>query len=123
MVEITDGVVFDLMVVETEQQKVEIKTMQGFATKLAFSGDNSVAVNTSLPLTVSYLDWEGNLLPNENRPIHIFVTGSSKAQELVLTPINGSAEFDFVSAVAGTFILTATAEFPCDSAEIKVVVL
>lgn len=98
------------------------RTHHCWATKLTITGDNAAQINTSLPLIVQYKDWQNNPLPNENRPIHISVSGPGQAQELILTPTNGQAEFDFVSAVPGTFIIRATAEFPCDSAEIEVVV-
>jgi hypothetical protein len=98
------------------------RTHYCWATKLVFSGGNATQINVNLSLIVQYKDWQDNPLPNENRPIHISVIGPGQTQELVLTPTNGQAEFDFVSAVPGTFIIRATAEFACDLAEIEVTV-
>ena len=92
------------------------------ATKLIISGDRVTITNNVLSLKVTYRDWQGNLLLDENQPVHITVTGPGQAQELVLMPTNGQAEFDFVSAVAGTFKIRATAEFPCDPTELEVAV-
>jgi len=93
-----------------------------WATKLIITGANTTTVNTPLPLTIVYKDWKDNFLTDESRPIHVNVTGPGKAQELVITPTNGQAEFDFMSAVTGTFKIQAIAEFPCEPAEIEVVV-
>lgn len=108
--------------VETETQVAVIKTHYCWAKKLVISGSKVTMIDALLPLSVAYQDWQGNPLPDENRPIYITVVGPGQAQELILTPVDGQAEFDFVSAVAGTFIIRATAEFPCDPAEIEVVV-
>lgn len=108
--------------IQTETQLATIKTHYCWAKKLVISAGGATTVSTPLPVIVTYQDWQDNPLYDENRPIHISVTGPGQAQELVLIPTNGQAEFDFVSAVSGTFKIQATAEFPCDPAEIEVVV-
>lgn len=108
--------------VETENQAAIVKTHYCFAKKLVISGSGAAAVGSLLPVIVAYQDWQGNSLPDENRPIHVSVTGPGQAQKLVLTPVNGQAEFDFVSEVPGAFVIRATAEFPCDPAEVEVIV-
>jgi len=90
--------------------------------KILIISKTTTTVNTPIPISVVYFDWQDNPLPDENRPIRVVVTGPGQAQELILIPTNGQAEFDFVSEVPGTFKIQATAEFPCDSAEIEVVV-
>ncbi|MGB9826796.1 MAG: hypothetical protein ACPLRU_08985 [Desulfofundulus sp.] len=115
----------EVMLIEeviTENQIATVMTHYCFATKLIILGSNTTTVNVQLPLIVSYRDWQDNLLQGENRPIHITVTGPGQAQELILTPVNGQAEFNFVSVVPGTFKIQVTAEFPCEPAEIEVVV-
>ncbi len=86
--------------------------------KLEIIGATSTTVSTILPLVVRYKNWQDNLLPNENRPILIRI----EEQKLCLEPMDGQAEFDFISEYAGVFKIRATAEFPCDSAEIEVTV-
>lgn len=93
-----------------------------WAAKLVIVGADTVAVNTPLPLAVSFQDWQDNPLPDENRTIKITVTGPGQPAELTLTPVNGQADFDFASDVSGSFFLRATATFGCDSGELEVVV-
>jgi len=100
----------------------EARGIVGNHVKIVLTGDNLTEINTKLYLTASYCDWQGNPLPEENRTIYITVLGSGEAQEIVLEPMNGQCEFDFISEVPGTFIIRATAVFPCDPAEIEVVV-
>lgn len=109
-------------IVDTGTQQAIIRTHYGWATKLVITGGNTVTAGAPLLLAVAYWDWQGNPLPDENQPVHITVTGPGQAQELALMPTNGQAEFDFVSAVAGTFKIRATAEFPCDPTELEVAV-
>jgi len=108
--------------VTTKNQIAIIKSHFCLAKKLAVEGPESAIVNNAVSITAKYQDWQNNPLSDENCPIHITVTGPGQAQELVLTPTNGQAEFDFVSEVPSTFIIRATAEFPCGPAEIEVVV-
>lgn len=114
--------VFKVEEIKTESQVAIVKTYYCWAKKLVISGGGATTVNALLPVVVAYHDWQGNPLPEENRLIHVSVTGPGRAQELILTPVNGQAEFDFMSEVPGTFVIRATAEFPCDPAEIEVVV-
>lgn len=109
-------------VIEKSPNGNQVKSFKCATVKLAVNGPSIGVINSNIPIAVEYRDWQNNPLPDENCPIHITVTGPGQAQELVLTPTNGQAEFDFVSEVAGTFIIRATAEFPCDPAEIEVVV-
>lgn len=114
--------VLERKTITKNQNEIVIKSFHCWPIKLAISGDVQAAVNTAIAFSVRYIDWQDNPLLNENRPIHITALGPGQSQELVLTPADGQAEFDFVSAVAGIFKIRATAEFPCDSAEIEVVV-
>lgn len=122
MFERVDNEIMRIEEVITETQVAIVKTHYCWAKKLIISGCSATATNTPLPITVVYQDWQDNPLPDENRPIKITITGPGQPTELVLNPVGGQAEFDFVSEVAGTFKIRATAEFPCDSAEIEVTV-
>ncbi len=117
-----NGQVLGIYELDTGTQVVNMELPICSSTKLVITGVNNAAVNTPLPLMLAYQDWQNNPLPNENRPIHVNVTGPGQAQELVLTPTNGQVEFDFVSAVTGTYTITATAEFPCDAGTLEVTV-
>ena len=114
--------IFIVEKVVTETQVATVKTHYCWATKLVLLGNAATTINSPLPIAVAYRSWQDDPLPDENRPIHISVAGPGQAQELILTPVNGQAEFDFVSEVPGTFIIQAVAEFPCEPAEMEVVV-
>lgn len=91
-------------------------------TKLATTGANTTALNTPLTLIVAFQDWQDNPLPDKNRPIKVIITGPGQPTELILNPVNGQAEFDFESPIAGTFIIQATADFACDAGTLEVTV-
>lgn len=108
--------------IDTGYQIIKICTHHCFTRKIVATCEGQTTINTPITITLQYMDWQNNHLSDENRPVKVCVTGPGKTQELVLTPTNGQAEFDFVSEVPGTFTIKAEAEFPCDIAEIEVVV-
>lgn len=120
--EIIGDEVVNIEQVKTATQVVTIKTHYCWTKKLVISCKNEAKINAPITVTVFYYDWQNNPLPEENRPIRITVTGPGKVQDLILIPTNGQAEFDFISEIPGTFKIQATAEFPCEPAEIEVVV-
>ena len=115
----------EILKVETvikNQNEIVIKSFHCWPVKLSLKGNIQTTVNTPVAFITNYLDWQDNPISDENRPIKVNVTGPGQPAELTLALANGQAEFDFVSAVAGAFKIRATAEFPCDQAEIGVVV-
>jgi len=67
-----------------------------------------VQVNTSLPITVTWGSFEGEILTEEEAPIKITVEAEgANIAELELTPISGVAGFDFVSEVIGIHTIKA----------------
>ncbi|HOV79351.1 MAG TPA: hypothetical protein PK728_04535 [Bacillota bacterium] len=99
-----------------------IKQHHTFITHLALSGPSTLTVNETGTFILTYQDWQGVPLPEENQPIKIIVIGSGQPSELILNPTNGQAEFDFESPIAGTFTIQATADFPCDPGILEVTV-
>ena len=95
------------------------EAMIGFTTKLIYSGDKETAVNTPVTLTLHYEDWQGNPLPEENRPIIINISGT----QINLTPVSGQAQYIFTSDTAGIFRISARADFACDRAIFEVIVV
>lgn len=119
MLEIVRDEVLEFKYVETDNQIARIAEGHVcFCTKIILTGSATATVGVPVAITATYLTWEDKPLPDENRPIRVV----ANEQELVLTPTGGQAEFDFVSEVPGHFVIRATAEFPCDQAEIEVVV-
>lgn len=116
--------IFSIEVISTESQsEVTIKSFHCWATRLSIAGNNRAIVDTANPITVEYQDWQGNALPDENHQIVVTVSGGRQRQELLLTPVNGVAEFDFISAVPGTFTIRVSAVgYPCEIGEMEVVV-
>ena len=66
-------------------------------------------------VTVAYVDWQGNPMPEEDRPILVNITGTI-TQELALTPVDGKAAFDMPTAGC---VIRARAGFPCDMAKLR----
>jgi len=100
-----------------------VSTHHCWAIKLILTGQVSGEVGVGLPIIVQYKDWQDNLLTNINEPVRIGVDGPGEAdQELTLNPVNGQAEFSFVSDIAGVFRIKALSSIPCDMAEIEVVI-
>lgn len=96
----------------------EARGVIGNHTKLVLTGPNEIAANVPEAILAEYQDYQGNLLPGENRDIIISVNDV----EQVTTPVDGRAEFDFMSNAPGTHAISARTGFPCDSAKIEVVV-
>ena len=65
-------------------------------------------------VTVAYVDWQGNPMPEEDRPILVNITGAI-TQELTLTPVDGKATFDMPTAGC---VIRARADFLCDAVEL-----
>jgi len=115
--------VLDFKEINTETQTALVaEGCVCFTTKIILTGPASLTMDIPATFRAEYYDWQGGSLIDENRPIHVSVSGPGQAQALVLTTVNGQTEFDFVSEVPGTFVIRATAEFPCDPAEVEVVV-
>lgn len=106
----------------TETQTAKVRTHYCFYSKITLTGENNAVVNSPITITAKYETWQGELIPEENRDIKITITGPAEPAEAILTPVNGQAEFDFVSPVEGTFKIRAKANFACDSAEMEVLV-
>lgn len=65
-------------------------------------------------IIAAYVDWQGNPIPDESRPIAIIVAGTV-TQEVTLTPVGGQVTFE---APPGC-VIRARADFPCDAAEMR----
>ena len=100
----------------------EARGCVGNHARLEITGDTSTQTNMTLSVAAKYKDWEGNYLTDESRSITIRVTGPGQPQEIVLNPVNGQAEFEFESPIAGMFKICAAAEFPCTPGELEVTV-
>lgn len=115
-VESEGKVVFDEATEEFKPFVHTVRTHHCFARKLAIEGNNSVAVDTLLPLTVRLLDWQGNPL-NDSLEVRVTARGVTITLELV----EGVGEFDFASPVAGVFEIQAQAA-RCDEGVMEVTV-
>lgn len=115
-IESESRVVFDEATEEFKPFVHVVRTHYCFARKLAIEGNNSVAVDTLLPLTVRLLDWQGNPL-NDSLEVRVTARGVTITLELV----EGVGDFDFVSPVAGTFKIETQAD-RCDEGLLEVVV-
>ena len=115
-VESAGRVVFDEATEEFKPFVHTVRTHHCFARKLAIEGNNSVAVDTLLPLTVRLLDWQGNPL-NDFLEVRVTARGVTITLELV----ECVGEFDFASPVAGVFEIQAQAD-RCDEGVMEVTV-
>jgi len=108
--------------VDTGNQVAIVRRHYAFVKKIILSGESQTVVGVTLPIVVKWQDWQGNDLVEETSNIKIIVTGLGQPMEQTLTPVNGQTEFDFESSIAGTFIIQTEADFPCDFAELEVIV-
>lgn len=91
--------------------------------KLSVSGPSAGTINTAIPYTATYKDWQNVSLASENRQVTIKITGPAQPSTLILTPVNGQANFNLNFPVTGTFKIHAEAVFAeCDFAEMEVVI-
>lgn len=86
------------------QDGVRAGTHYCYTRKLIIDGGDTATVNTPLPLIVKLLTWQDQPT-TEDKEIKVTANG----QEVVLQLVNGQGEFDFESAVAGQFNITAHA--------------
>jgi len=106
----------------TEREYLQKKDEVGaLKRRLQIIGQTSIPVNTSVTYMVEVYNWE-NLLISDSKPLIIKIIGPNQPAELILTPVNGQAEFDFESPISGTFTIRAEAAFLCDPAEMEVIV-
>lgn len=89
-----------------------------WTTKLTLTGPTTATIGQPITLTATYLTWQDEPLPTENRPIRVIADG----QEIILQPVNGQAEFDFVAQAPGTYTICAEADFGCDVGSLEVLV-
>jgi len=115
-VESEGKVVFDEATEEFKPFVHTVRTHHCFAKKLVIEGNNSVAVDTPLPLTVRLLDWQGSPL-NDSLEVRVTARGVTITLELV----EGVGEFDFASPVADVFEIQAQAD-RCDEGVMEVTV-
>ena len=90
----------------------------GFATKIVISGKKTGAINEIIPFVAEFKNWEDSDLLEENSIIKLSIAGL----EQEVYPQNGKVEFDFTSEYAGVFDIKASTVFPCEIAEIEVVI-
>ena len=117
MLQEIDGVVYDVSEVETNTQTAIVRTHHCFARKLAIEGDNTVAVNAELELTIKLYDWQDQPVTDEPKEVTVQVSG----QETVLNLVSGEAVFDFISETVGVFKISAMSS-NCDEAIFEVTV-
>lgn len=90
---------------------------------LTIQGGTSVGIGATLPLLVEYRDWLGDPRADIQAPIKVAVTGPDGTHEVTLAPVDGRAEFEFVSDAAGNFTILAVATgVTCGSGRIEVTV-
>lgn len=106
----------------TETQVAIVKKHHCFFAKINLIGPNTTTINVPITLTAAYFDWQNNPLIEENREIKIKIIGPGLPSEITLMPINGQADFDFISPVDGIFKIQALAYFGCNVGEMEVTV-
>lgn len=101
----SDGVyIYDVQVLENGG---EARGIAGNHARLTLTASDVV--------TAAYVDWQGEPMTDEDRPILVNITGTV-TQELTLTPVGGQATFDLPPAGC---VIQARADFPCDAAELR----
>lgn len=72
------------------------------------AGATNGTVGVALPVTIKYMDWEGNSLPAENSTIHVSITKAGEEVGTIdLQPVNGVAELDLDFTTTGKYQIKA----------------
>jgi len=121
--EVVGDEVLSVEEVVTSSQTAIVKRHYKFLKQIVLNTTTNITnINVPIQITVKWQDWQGNDLLEETSDIKITITGTGQSAEQTLTPANGQIEFDFESSVAGTFIIQTGVDFPCDFAELEVIV-
>lgn len=108
-----------------------------FFARVAIVGPASLIVGTPATYRAEYLDWQGNPLTDESRPICVRIARANEGQlcksilitvnEVVLQPENGVAEFDVQADYVpegGKLTVEAVGDnFGCDPGRLEVDVI
>lgn len=98
-------------------------SLWGELVKVKLTGPSGITISTPATLRAEYYDWQGNSIPDENRPIRVRVG----EDEMLVQPVDGVAELDVqVDYVpeGGTLVIEAVGDgFGCDPGRLEVTVV